>query len=125
RGNSQPDGAFLVRMCESSPGDFSLSVKYQDHVQHFKILHNGKGEYSLWDIKFSSINELIEHHRITSVNRERPLLLRDMISSTQTEQTSSYVNDRSQSQTNPWMASQQRPPVSPVSSSENGRMYEA
>jgi len=23
----QPDGAFLVRMCESSPGDFSLSVK--------------------------------------------------------------------------------------------------
>jgi hypothetical protein len=31
-GNSQrfshPDGAFLVRMCESSPGDFSLSVKY-------------------------------------------------------------------------------------------------
>lgn len=30
-GNSQrhvqPDGAFLVRMCESSPGEFSLSVK--------------------------------------------------------------------------------------------------
>lgn len=23
----QPDGAFLVRMCESSPGEFSLSVK--------------------------------------------------------------------------------------------------
>jgi len=23
----QIDGAFLVRMCESSPGDFSLSVK--------------------------------------------------------------------------------------------------
>lgn len=23
----QVDGAFLVRMCESSPGDFSLSVK--------------------------------------------------------------------------------------------------
>ncbi len=25
----QIDGAFLVRMCESSPGDFSLSVKYE------------------------------------------------------------------------------------------------
>jgi hypothetical protein len=25
----QNDGAFLVRMCESSPGDFSLSVKYK------------------------------------------------------------------------------------------------
>ena len=23
----QPEGAFLVRLCESSPGDFSLSVK--------------------------------------------------------------------------------------------------
>lgn len=27
RGFLQPDGAFLVRQCESTPGDFSLSVK--------------------------------------------------------------------------------------------------
>jgi hypothetical protein len=28
----QPDGAFLLRMCESSPGDFSLSVKYKFNI---------------------------------------------------------------------------------------------
>jgi hypothetical protein len=28
----QPDGAFLVRVCESSPGDFSLSVKYEYYL---------------------------------------------------------------------------------------------
>ena len=30
--SGQPDGAFLVRMCESSPGDFSLSVKYENRA---------------------------------------------------------------------------------------------
>ncbi len=106
--HQQPDGAFLLRMCESSPGDFSLSVKYkfnllfciiilqsflfsfrcQDQAQHFKILRDGMGKYFLWVVKFDSINELIEYHRTTSVNRGQNLLLKDMHS----EQTSSYVN---------------------------------
>ncbi|KAG7209781.1 hypothetical protein KM043_011400 [Ampulex compressa] len=30
------EGAFLIRISESSPGDFSLSVKCSDGVQHFK-----------------------------------------------------------------------------------------
>ena len=91
-------------MCESSPGDFSLSVKYefyyfidsiiiihffrfrcQDQVQHFKVLRDGMGKYFLWVVKFDSINELIEYHRTTSVNRGQNLLLKDMGS----EQTSS------------------------------------
>ncbi|CAF3909400.1 unnamed protein product, partial [Rotaria sordida] len=80
----QPDGAFLVRMCESSPGDFSLSVKCQDQVQHFKVLRDGMGKYFLWVAKFDSINELIDYHRTTSVNRGQNLLLKDMVS----EQTS-------------------------------------
>ncbi|CAF0769809.1 unnamed protein product [Didymodactylos carnosus] len=76
-----PDGAFLVRMCESLPGDFSLSVKYQDQVQHFKVLRDGMGKYFLWVVKFDSINELIDYHRTTSVNRGQTLLLKDMSSS--------------------------------------------
>ncbi|CAF4835301.1 unnamed protein product, partial [Rotaria sp. Silwood2] len=80
----QLDGAFLVRMCESSPGDFSLSVKCQDQVQHFKVLRDGMGKYFLWVVKFDSINELINYHRTTSVNRGQNLLLKDMVS----EQTS-------------------------------------
>lgn len=34
------DGAFLVRESESCPGDFSLSVKFGDGVQHFKVREN-------------------------------------------------------------------------------------
>jgi len=88
----QPDGAFLVRMCESSPGDFSLSVKCQDQVQHFKVLRDGMGKYFLWVVKFDSINELIEYHRTTSVNRGQNLLLKDMV----TEQTAAYNNRNTQ-----------------------------
>jgi len=84
----QADGAFLVRMCESSPGDFSLSVKCQDQVQHFKVLRDGMGKYFLWVVKFDSINELIDYHRTTSVNRGQNLLLKDMHS----EQISSNLN---------------------------------
>jgi len=84
----QVDGAFLVRMCESSPGDFSLSVKCQDQAQHFKVLRDGMGKYFLWVVKFDSINELIDYHRTTSVNRGQNLLLKDMHS----EQISSNLN---------------------------------
>ena len=37
-------GAFVVRVSESSPGDFSLSVKCGDGVQHFKVLRDAQGE---------------------------------------------------------------------------------
>ncbi|CAF1117367.1 unnamed protein product [Adineta steineri] len=93
---NQPDGAFLVRMCESSPGDFSLSVKYQDQVQHFKVLRDGMGKYFLWVVKFDSINELIDYHRTTSVNRGQNLLLKDMISSTQSKPISSQTSNNHQ-----------------------------
>ncbi|XP_052264884.1 growth factor receptor-bound protein 2-like isoform X2 [Dreissena polymorpha] len=73
-----PDGAFLVRGCESQPGEFSLSVKFQDGVQHFKILRDGAGKYFLWVVKFNSINELIEYHRRASVNRGQTITLKDM-----------------------------------------------
>ncbi len=49
------------------------------------------GKYFLWVVKFDSINELIEYHRTTSVNRGQNLLLKDMNSSTQSEQIPSYV----------------------------------
>ena len=37
------EGAFVVRVSESSPGDFSLSVKCGDGVQHFKVLRDAQG----------------------------------------------------------------------------------
>ena len=38
------EGAFVVRVSESSPGDFSLSVKCGDGVQHFKVLRDAQGK---------------------------------------------------------------------------------
>ncbi|XP_033734735.1 growth factor receptor-bound protein 2-like [Pecten maximus] len=75
RGN-QPDGSFLLRDSESSPGDYSLSVRFQGAVQHFKILRDGSGKFFLWVKKFPSINSLIEHHQLSSVSRTETILLR-------------------------------------------------
>ncbi|XP_071396261.1 growth factor receptor-bound protein 2-like isoform X1 [Centroberyx affinis] len=72
------DGAFLIRESESTPGDFSLSVKYGSDVQHFKILRDGSGKYFLWVVKFNSLNQLVEYHRTSSVSRSQTILLRDM-----------------------------------------------
>ncbi|KAM6972790.1 growth factor receptor-bound protein 2-like isoform 1-T2 [Aplochiton taeniatus] len=72
------DGAFLIRESESTPGDFSLSVKFGNDVQHFKVLRDGSGKYFLWVVKFNSLNELVEYHRTSSVSRSQTILLRDM-----------------------------------------------
>lgn len=55
-------------------------ARFQDQVQHFKVLRDGMGKYFLWVVKFDSINELIDYHRTTSVNRGQSLLLKDMVS---------------------------------------------
>nr|CAB3250834.1 protein enhancer of sevenless 2B [Phallusia mammillata] len=73
-----PDGAFLIRESESSPGDFSLSVKYGNGVQHFKVLRDGAGKYFLWVVKFNSLNELIKYHREQSISRTQNILLVDI-----------------------------------------------
>ena len=73
------EGAFLIRVSESSPGDFSLSVKCSDGVQHFKVLRDAQGKFFLWVVKFSSLNELVEYHRTSSVSRSQHVKLRDMV----------------------------------------------
>lgn len=75
----QPDGAFLVRMSESAPGEFSISVKFKDSIQHFKVLRDGQGKYYLWCVKFNSVNEIIDYHRTNSVSRTQTIMLKDLI----------------------------------------------
>jgi len=72
------EGAFLIRVSESSPGDFSLSVKCSDGVQHFKVLRDTLGKFFLWVVKFNSLNELVEYHRSASVSRSQDIKLKDM-----------------------------------------------
>ncbi|KAI1884496.1 hypothetical protein AGOR_G00226980 [Albula goreensis] len=71
-------GAFLIRGSQSSPGEFSISVKHEFDVQHFKVMKDNKGQYFLWpDMKFSSINRLVDHYKTSSISRQMQLFLQD------------------------------------------------
>ncbi|XP_033630400.1 protein enhancer of sevenless 2B-like isoform X2 [Asterias rubens] len=77
--SGQPDGAFLIRESESSPGDYSLSVKVGSGVQHFKIMVDEAGRYFLWVEKFDTLNNLVNHFRILPVSRTQNIKLKDMV----------------------------------------------
>ncbi|XP_077940251.1 GRB2 related adaptor protein a isoform X3 [Gasterosteus aculeatus] len=70
-------GAFLVRESESAPGEFSMSVSYGDHVQHFKVLQDRCSQYYVWEEVFFSLNELVEFYHSNSIAKERTVFLRD------------------------------------------------
>ncbi|NXX20083.1 GRAP protein, partial [Podargus strigoides] len=70
-------GAFLIRDSESAPGEFSISVNYGQHVQHFKVLREGNGKYFLWEEKFNSLNELVDFYRTTTIAKRQQIFLRD------------------------------------------------
>uniref|UniRef100_A0A7E4VMG4 GRB2-related adapter protein n=1 Tax=Panagrellus redivivus TaxID=6233 RepID=A0A7E4VMG4_PANRE len=73
------NGAFLVRKSESAPGEFSISVRYENAVQHFKVLRDARnGTYFLWNRRFNSLNDLVNFHRANSVSRQHTILLRSM-----------------------------------------------
>uniref|UniRef100_A0A8D2LVW2 GRB2-related adapter protein n=1 Tax=Varanus komodoensis TaxID=61221 RepID=A0A8D2LVW2_VARKO len=70
-------GAFLIRVSESSPGDFSISVNYGQQVLHFKVLREKGGKYHLWDEKFNSLNELVDFYRTSTIDKKGQVFLRD------------------------------------------------
>ncbi|XP_048062130.1 tyrosine-protein kinase SRK2 [Megalobrama amblycephala] len=57
------NGAFLIRNCESQPGELSLSVLDNGKVKHYKIrkLDNG-GYYVSRTLNFPTLRELVEHY---------------------------------------------------------------
>ncbi|XP_028841294.1 GRB2-related adapter protein 2a [Denticeps clupeoides] len=70
-------GAFLIRGSQSSPGEFSISVRHETDVQHFKVMKDNKGHYYLWSDKFTSLNKLVEFYKTTSISKQREIYLRD------------------------------------------------
>ncbi|NXU73577.1 GRAP protein, partial [Oreotrochilus melanogaster] len=70
-------GAFLIRDSESSPGEFSISVIYGKHGQHFKVLRERNGKYFLWDEKFNSLNELVDFYRTATFDKMEQIFLQD------------------------------------------------
>ncbi|KAJ3601091.1 hypothetical protein NHX12_032064 [Muraenolepis orangiensis] len=70
-------GHFLIRGCQSSPGDFSISVRHERDVQHFKVMKDNKGHYFLWTEKFGSFNQLVDFYKTNSISKQRLILLKD------------------------------------------------
>ena len=59
-------GSYLIRNSQSTPGDYSLSVKCEQGVVHYKIKHSSRG-YSISDRKlFESIPKLVAYYSKTS-----------------------------------------------------------
>ncbi|XP_075570626.1 GRB2-related adapter protein 2 isoform X2 [Pelecanus crispus] len=70
-------GSFIVRASQNSHGDFSISVRHEDDVQHFKVMRDSKGNYYLWTEKFHSLNKLVDYYKTTSISRQKQIFLRD------------------------------------------------
>ncbi|XP_048658937.1 GRB2-related adapter protein 2 [Marmota marmota marmota] len=78
-------GFFIIRASQSSPGDFSISVRHEDDVQHFKVMRDNKGNYFLWTEKFPSLNKLVDYYRTTSISKQKQIFLRDRTREDQVE----------------------------------------
>jgi len=74
------DGNFLIRKSESDANGFSLSVKHEESVQHFKILKDGNNKFYIWTTSSLSINELVAkyHDENVSGDPRRIIVLKDM-----------------------------------------------
>ena len=83
-------GSFLIRNSESTPGDYSLSVKFVNQVRHYRIEHSSSG-YCISNLIFGSISKLIAHHSKSPsglcINLKKPCLT--TIARSQTASTSS------------------------------------
>ncbi|XP_036410558.1 cytoplasmic protein NCK1 isoform X1 [Megalops cyprinoides] len=56
------EGDFLIRDSESSPNDFSISLKAQGKNKHFKVQLKD-GLYCIGQRKFGSMEELVDHYK--------------------------------------------------------------
>ncbi|XP_043225715.1 tyrosine-protein kinase ABL1-like isoform X2 [Amphibalanus amphitrite] len=57
------NGSFLVRDSESSPGQLSISLRYEGRVYHYRITEDGNGKlYVTSESRFNTLAELAHHH---------------------------------------------------------------
>ncbi|KAL0963503.1 hypothetical protein UPYG_G00307270 [Umbra pygmaea] len=56
------EGDFIIRDSESSPNDFSVSLKAPGKNKHFKV-QCSEGCYCIGQRRFNSIDELVEHYK--------------------------------------------------------------
>lgn len=59
------NGSFLVRESESSPGQRSISLRYEGRVYHYRISEDSDGKvYVTVEAKFNTLAELVHHHSV-------------------------------------------------------------
>ncbi|XP_023216012.1 tyrosine-protein kinase Abl-like [Centruroides sculpturatus] len=57
------NGSFLVRESESSPGQRSISLRYEGRVYHYRISEDTDGKvYVTSECRFNTLAELVHHH---------------------------------------------------------------
>ncbi|XP_030638409.1 cytoplasmic protein NCK2b [Chanos chanos] len=75
------EGDFLVRDSESSPSDFSVSLKAAGKNKHFKV-QLSEGVYCIGQRRFDSMDELVEHYKkapiFTSEHGEKLYLVKPL-----------------------------------------------
>ncbi|XP_017570399.1 cytoplasmic protein NCK2b [Pygocentrus nattereri] len=75
------EGDFLVRDSESSPSDFSISLKAVGKNKHFKV-QCSEGIYCIGQRRFNTMDELVEHYKkapiFTSEHGEKLYLVKPL-----------------------------------------------
>ena len=57
------NGSFLVRESESSPGQRSISLRYEGRVYHYRMQEDDDGYYFVTaEARFQTLGELVHHH---------------------------------------------------------------
>lgn len=58
------NGSFLIRESESKPGQYSISLRYNGRMYHYRISQDPvtKHYFVMQDIKFSALKELVHYH---------------------------------------------------------------
>lgn len=76
------EGDFLIRDSESSPSDFSISLKAAGKNKHFKVQLT-EGVYCIGQRRFTSMDELVEHYKkapiFTSEHGEKLYLVKALL----------------------------------------------
>ena len=69
------DHSYIVRESGTSLNKFSISVKHDKEVRHFKILADEEHRYFMLDKKFPSINLLVDYHHNHTLSRNERVVL--------------------------------------------------
>eukprot|EP00043_Microstomoeca_roanoka_P016410 m.167416 g.167416 ORF g.167416 m.167416 type:complete len:710 (+) comp16453_c0_seq4:310-2439(+) len=60
------DGSFLVRESQSSPGEYSISMRFDGKVFHYRVSKGAAGVFVAQDKPFPTLSDLVKYHQKSS-----------------------------------------------------------